>query len=296
MSHYKIPDDGRKRVINFSGGRSSGYLLFHILKAHKGSLPDSCAVIFCNTGKEKIETLDFIDKCDKEWGANVRWLEYDYRESARGGTKDPKNIHKVVSYSTAARNGEPFVTLIKKSSMLPNVTIRKCTSELKVSTADRFCRRDLGWRHKLNILGIRYDEPRRWTKAVRENRQGGKCRVEYPLVKSGVTLEEVDKFWSGHSFDLKIPSRKSNCDLCFLKGKAKLIQLIREDPASADWWIRMEEETLKAFGSRLRKKSIARFSKRYSYKDLLEIAESNPALPFPDTDEEDTGVSCFCGD
>ena len=39
-------------LISFSGGRTSGYMLYQILKAHNGKLPDDVFVVFAKTGKE----------------------------------------------------------------------------------------------------------------------------------------------------------------------------------------------------------------------------------------------------
>ena len=39
-------------VISFSGGRTSGYVLKHILDGHGGALPSDVRVVFANTGKE----------------------------------------------------------------------------------------------------------------------------------------------------------------------------------------------------------------------------------------------------
>jgi len=54
-------------VISFSGGRTSGYMLKHILDAHGGTLPDDIIVSFQNTGKEMPETLDFVRDCGERW-------------------------------------------------------------------------------------------------------------------------------------------------------------------------------------------------------------------------------------
>lgn len=50
-------------LISFSGGRTSGYMLRHILDAHDGTLPDDVVVTFANTGKEREETLRFVHDC-----------------------------------------------------------------------------------------------------------------------------------------------------------------------------------------------------------------------------------------
>ena len=288
-SPYRLPDDDYFRTINFSGGRSSAYMLHHILNAHGGQLPNSAVVVFCNTGKEREETLDFVQACSEHWSVPVTWLEYDYRADAAGGIKDPKNVHKVVNHETASRNGEPFSKLIRASSILPNVTMRKCTSEMKVRTVERYCARVLGWMRKdvRNVLGIRHDEPRRWQKALLEH-----CDSEYPMVHARASKADVMAFWSEQSFDLGITSAEGNCDLCFLKGEAQLMRLMRADPDRADWWIEAEEVSLRSWKSRLTKKESAQFSKRYTYRELRDLALNSPELPGID----EPGVECFCTD
>ena len=69
---YKI--DG-PALISFSGGRTSGFMLWHILDAHNGELPPDVYVTFANTGKEREETLRFVFECQSRWGAKIRWLE-----------------------------------------------------------------------------------------------------------------------------------------------------------------------------------------------------------------------------
>ena len=51
-------------VISFSGGRTSGYMLWRILQSNKG-LPDDAIVCFANTGKEDEATLKFVMDCEQ---------------------------------------------------------------------------------------------------------------------------------------------------------------------------------------------------------------------------------------
>ena len=44
---YKIEGPA---LISFSGGRTSGFMLYHILQAHGGTLPEDYFVVFANTG------------------------------------------------------------------------------------------------------------------------------------------------------------------------------------------------------------------------------------------------------
>ena len=72
MNPYVINEPA---VISFSGGRTYAYMLYKILEAHGGTLPDHVKVCFANTGKEMPETLDFVRDCGEQWGVDIVWLE-----------------------------------------------------------------------------------------------------------------------------------------------------------------------------------------------------------------------------
>ena len=55
-----------------------------------------------------------------------------------------------------------------------------------------------------------------------------------PLADAGVREADVIEWWKQQPFDLGIPSYAGNCACYFLKGRTKLIRIIREDPSLAD--------------------------------------------------------------
>src|SRR6185369_15634027 len=134
--------------IQFSGGRTSGYLLRKLLDRNRGKLPPDWKVCFENTGKERFETLAFIEEVSVRWGVDITWLEFnDYFDIADYTTPDgtlkirksrePK--YKIVNWATASRNGEPFEKVLKyfaeyrkvikdKPPVLPNPVQRLCTA------------------------------------------------------------------------------------------------------------------------------------------------------------------------
>ena len=293
---YRI-ETGLHRTINVSGGRSSGMMLHNILKAHDGVLPENCTAVFANTGKEMPQTLDFVAAMEREWNVRIWWLEYYFDHDAKGGVKNPKHCVRVVNHNSAGRNGESFAESIRQRKMLPNVAQRACTSELKVETVNRFVRRHLGFvpDHTRRVVGIRHDEPRRWRRMLSGDPDA--CQYEMPMVYAAVTREEVNAFWRAQPFDLDLAydGSQSNCDLCFLKGKARLIRLIRANPHLADWWIAQEASVLKAAERRVTALAqTASFSQRHTYAELLELSRQppDPSLPF----EVDEAVDCACTD
>jgi 3'-phosphoadenosine 5'-phosphosulfate sulfotransferase (PAPS reductase)/FAD synthetase len=246
-------------VINFSGGRTSAYMTKRLIDEGL----ENYIVTFQNTGKEMPATLDFINECDKRWGLNIVWLEYRYG-----------NNFEVVTYETASRDGRPFDELIAhKKHFLPNQMMRYCTKEMKIETVRRYLQ-SIGVKEWTSYNGIRYDEPRRWSKA---KNLPSYQEIELPLVKWKTTKDDVLNWWSEQDFDLMLKQPYGNCDGCFLKGKGKLAIIAKERPELLDWWINHEE------------KSGSTFKKEISYKQIKEASQAQQQL-FAD----DPSFECFC--
>lgn len=73
-------------VCTFSGGRTSAFMVL-LLKEHPKYKDFDKVYIFANTGKERSETLEFINKCDKEWGLSIVWIEANVKAEKGVGTR-----------------------------------------------------------------------------------------------------------------------------------------------------------------------------------------------------------------
>jgi 3'-phosphoadenosine 5'-phosphosulfate sulfotransferase (PAPS reductase)/FAD synthetase len=268
--------------ISFSGGRTSAYMLWRVLQSN-GGLPEQAKVCFANTGKEEEATLRFVDRCSKEWGVPITWVEYQNAEETR-------DRFRVVTYETASRDGEPFEALIRKRNYLPNPVSRFCTVEMKVRAIHRYLK-SIGWTEWDSMLGIRADEQRRLAKIG--NQDYGKHEEKIaPLGRVGVTKDTVGEFWRNQSFDLELPNingvtMHGNCDLCYLKGASQILSLIKEKPERAVWWARMESIGLSYSpdGGKFR-------TDRPSYEQMSKFASQQMDMFGAD----DQGIDCFCGD
>lgn len=280
--------------ISFSGGRSSAYMLYQIIQAHGGTLPDYIKVCFANTGKEMPQTLDFVKECGDRWGVDIVWLECFARKGIHAlGENKFFYETRIVDYASASRNGEPFASLLEARGMLPNVVARFCTQELKVLRIRDYMTRlfpDEG-REKVwvNVIGIRGDEPRRFHKNNIKT-------VIMPMYHDRITKENISAFWKAQNFDLELPNNNGttdwgNCDLCYLKGFKKRLSIIRERPELADWWIKQEENSpLKASCAN---PETAQFRKdEPSYRKMKVIATDQQTFDFG----LDETIPCFCGD
>lgn len=268
------------KLISVSGGRSSMMLLKIMLD--NGQVDDDTLICFANTGKESEATLRFIKECEVRWSVPIVWLEYIPKKPG----------FKVVTFETASRNGEPFAQYLSTQTMLPNPVKRLCTIYLKINLIRKYIR-SLGHRGEIpTYLGIRYDEPLRVAKKKASNAAGKEPEYYYmPLHDMRITRTQRDEFWSRQDFDLEISSHHDNCDLCFMKGKWKLIWYIRENPEAANWWIEQEKRIVPRNKRRFKDR---RFNKEFSYEELLHIAKTQTYIPLPEGNK--IATSCECGD
>lgn len=249
-------------------------MLWLALEANGGRLPNNYLVAFANTGKERAETLNFVHECGARWGVPINWLEW--RNDELG--------HAVVSYETAARNGEPFAALIAKKKRLPNWQERWCTQFLKVEPMLDFAAWSFG-ADFCEMIGIRHDEPMRIMRGLENADKRGRS-VVYPLSRAKITRRDVLAFWKSQPFDLGLAGGEGNCDLCFMKGRGLRKAIIRDNPAAAGWW--MFQEALMG----------GQFDRRDSFGSLMREIELQPAFDFGEADlAEDYDVECgnSCG-
>jgi len=279
-------------LISFSGGRTSAYMLKQMLDAHGGAFPPDVHVVFCNTGKEREETLRFVHECQVRWGVPIHWLEWRSRLKRTAVAER----FEEVGYNSAARDGEPFEALIRSKKSTPNVVARWCTEHLKVQVCADFME-SRGYTHWNNVVGLRADELRRAVKKDRQNEEGkSPWTTLMPMVRAGHRKSDVRQFWFGvlkptealrvpaatlpQGFDLGLEEWEGNCTLCFMVSYPVLLHRVRRAPEEPLWWSRMEE-----VGN-------GTFTTEYSYADIGVAATSSPLLDLGDdfTSDAECGV------
>ena len=227
-------------LLSFSGGRTSGYMLRKVLDAYDGVLPDNIKVVYANTGREHEGTLQFVDEVSRRWSVPVVWLEFNHGYPYEGAFRR-KRWADIVSFETAARNGEPFDRLLESRKIVPDRSRRFCTQELKVATIQRYLN-SLGWDTWNNVIGFRADESMRVRRKIEKENPEGPFRSVFPLVTAGVDEFEVLRAWKSgeYGFDLNIPEGCGNCDGCFMFPSERIAENFRRDPEKMQWWVDME--------------------------------------------------------
>ena len=213
----------RKRIlVSFSGGETSGFMAAWIIENYSKTHEIRC--VFANTGEENEETLVFADKCDKEFGLNLKWVEYKHRKFV------------LKNFNNASRNGEPFERLIQDFG-IPTFGSPSCSRVLKANTIANYTN-FTGWKRNtyFTAIGIRVDEIDRMSSIAK-----GKGLV-YPLVKLEVTKPMVNTFWRDMPFRLNLKSYQGNCKTCWKKSFRTLAWIMKENPQHFNNFERWENE------------------------------------------------------
>ena len=164
--------DKLPHVVKFSGGRSSGMLLFTMLEAGLLKADRGDVVIFNNTASEHPATYKFSAECKKvveeEYGIPFFWIEAQTYEDVRHGewsriptyrlvNQDRKSIDNPDGYSW---KGEVFEELISLQGFVPNQFKRICTASLKLETTRAFLKDWFACKESIQHLGHYGDFPR----------------------------------------------------------------------------------------------------------------------------------------
>lgn len=216
--------------ISFSGGETSAFMAQWLLD-NRAYRYNEIVCLFANTGQENEETLHFVQQCDEAFGLGVVWVEASVNGRGEG------TGHRMVSFDTASRDGEPFQAVIEKYG-IPNQAYPHCTRELKLSPMISYLR-SIGWETGSydTAIGIRADEIDRIAASAREK------RLIYPLISDvEMTKPRINAWWQRQSFRLQLKGYEGNCKWCWKKSLRKHLTLLNEHPEWYDFPERMERE------------------------------------------------------
>lgn len=232
-------------VCSFSGGETSAMMVIKMLEENKAKVESEKRTIlipFMNTGEEREETLLFVHQVDqyinKEFGANVVWLEYNGFDWEKGRHK-----YKKIDYHSAYRSHDPTEILLKWPNHpfrkmieyfgIPNQKYKHCTRELKARTCRRWLNKEYGLREEDYTIatGIRADEIDRFTSTT-----------WHPLAIQGIIKPMVNTYWSLMPFRLQLKGYEGNCKVCYKKSNRKLCTIAKYNPEHFGFFDQMDLE------------------------------------------------------
>lgn len=192
--HGKCPNlsPDTPRVVKFSGGRSSGMLLFILLQSGLLKASRGDVVLFNNTSAEHPKTYNFVAKCkdvvEGGFGIPFFWTEFQTYEDARGSAGGSEwgrfRSYRLVNHRPYSENnpggyrrgGEVFEEMLSYAGYAPNQFSRICTKIMKLDVTMAFLKDWFLCREKIDSLGHNYPESRLTDDAVyaaHEQHSGG---------------------------------------------------------------------------------------------------------------------------
>lgn len=260
----QVESDPKKPILvnSVSGGETSVFMAKWVMENKSNEY--HILNVFMNTGEERIESLDFMDKADDFFDLNTIWIESvtqlkfqiewegnnkivftvdRYKEYLKtiGMTRDQFETHSkvrkinvgqsynIVNRQTASIDGKPFKDLIYKRG-LPNIKYPHCTRDLKTMTFKCFMRsvmKSVGRKSNdyYTAIGIRADE------FDRISAQKEKNKLIYPLIEwITTTKKNINLWWHNKPFRLTIKSFEGNCKVCIKKSLRTLLTLAKHRP------------------------------------------------------------------
>lgn len=270
-----------------SGGRSSAKMARHIQICRKYRKYKKLYV-FCNTGQERPETIQFLKDMVNSWKINLHLIEGVYSDLPGVGVK-----HRLVEFDTMDMKSRVFSDCIRhlqknKWTGVPNQATPYCSEYMKVRPAHSFAKEVFGTVDYIKAIGFRKEDmPKRisWAEIKEEKRK------IFPLItdfKNPVSQFDLNRWFKIKRFRLYLHSKLGNCKYCYKKSEPNLLEAIKIDIKNGELhtveWYRSEENK---YGNMF-------FRNNLSIDDLVKMA-SDPfvQLAFAFADYEDD-YNCVC--
>ncbi len=151
-------------VVKFSGGRSSGMLLFTLLENDILDPARGDVIVFNNTSSEHPDTYRFARDCKEaasRYGVPFFWVEFQTYEDARNGEWTRLPSYRLVNDEPKSTEnpdgfhwrGEVFEELLSWSGYVPNQFSRTCTRNMKLEATRLFLKDWLAGSEAIPRLG-----------------------------------------------------------------------------------------------------------------------------------------------
>ncbi|WP_336929393.1 phosphoadenosine phosphosulfate reductase family protein [Acinetobacter tandoii] len=255
-----------KKVISFSGGRTSAYLL-NLFKSDPNA-----HFVFMDTGAEHPATYQFIKDIVRHWEIDLVCLRVVVNPVMNKG-----GSYKVISLDELRQDLEPWKAMVKKYGS-PYYDLPFCTARMKTEPFEKYCNETFGKNNFERWIGIRFDEPRRLPIEVLEklnlpihkDATHQKSGFRYLAEISELEKDEILDWWEAQPFDLAITEHLGNCVFCIKKTLNKVALAAKDEPEQFVKWVEVTEgPNVRAEGRKYNHKRMYR--ERLHASDVAEI-------------------------
>ena len=225
--HMELP-----HVVKFSGGRTSGLLLFTLLENGFLKQERGDVVVFNNTSCEHPETYKFVAECKKRVeaaGIPFFFVQFQTYEDARQGEWRRISSYRLVNERPFSEDnidgfqwrGEVFEEMLSYKAYLPNQFSRVCTQSLKLEVTRQFLRDWLASKKGISCQGHGLEESQVDTRQLYRShvRNGGGVPEDVLLAKKRFMLSrptqpsapDIQGFLGPHPPSSRIPPSRAKC-------------------------------------------------------------------------------------
>lgn len=208
-----------KKVVSFSGGRTSAYLCALMIEKFGRENVD---FVFMDTGFEHPATYDFVKNVNTYLDLNLVCLRGDFGTPLGGGVG-----FKIIDINDCGQDLSPFSEMMGKYGV-PYFGGMFCTDRMKLKPFKKYCEDKYGKDGYETWLGIRVDEPKRLA-----NKKG----IKYLADISDFDKQDILDYWKEMPFYLGIEEWLGNCIFCPKKSNLKLAAAQRDEPEIYFKWL-----------------------------------------------------------
>jgi len=222
-------------MVTVSGGRSSAMMARHIQTNEKYK-DFNKVYVFCNTGMERPETIDFLKNIEKHWELPLIKIEGVYSNNLGTGVN-----YKVVDWENLNMTGIPFLKMIEHKNKgifegLPSKDAPYCSENLKTIPAKKLCDKIFGVNNYKIAIGFRKEDmPKRisWPEIKEQKQKIFPLLTDFLLPISQIDL---NKYWLKEKFKLELHGKYGNCELCWKKSDNNLVENILFGTRFIEWY------------------------------------------------------------
>ena len=221
-------------VVNFSGGRTSAYMVW-LFEERKKRENINVEYIYCDTGAEHPKTYQFINDVVNNFGIELTCLRTVITCERGIGPK-----YEIVKLSDCKQDLKPFLDVCRKHGT-PTVAAPLCSDRMKSIPADKYCDDKYGRGGYIRWLGMRIDEQSRIKSTIEQMDLFSKTKKVSQRVKNTKYLAYISDFekqdvldwWEEQGFDLDLEEHLGNCVFCIKKGANKIALAAKDEPEMA---------------------------------------------------------------